>query len=328
MENRIKALEEALNLERNMRSKVEKELEFYKYAINAMPNPVFIKNQELQFVFFNKAYKEFFGLKEGENIGKKVEDLPYLTEEKKKKYKAEDTKMLEELSVIQYETSFCDNSSHEDRECLYWSKGFLAPGVNTRGLVGEIVDISFEKQIQKDLSRSMSSLKVLMRDAKTASNTDILTKLYNRNILETEIPDFVENTKNMGQPISMMLIDIDYFKQINDQLGHLHGDDILRKFGEVLRKTFRQKDIAIRYGGDEFMMLLPGASAKETEEMANRFRKAICENLGLASGECVTLSIGITAVRQEDTMESFIARADEALYAAKKMGRDRAIAIV
>lgn len=319
-------LQKELEEEKEKRIFLEKELEFYKAAINALPNPVFLKDQELRYVFFNESYKKYFGLSDNENIGKKVEDLSYLSAEEKDRFKSEDVRMRDELSVIQYEVDF-EEAEEGKKECLYWSKGFQSEETKVRGVIGEIVDISSQKKIQRELNESMASLKILMRDAKNASNTDPLTKLYNRNILEEEIPGFINNTKKMGQPISMLLIDIDYFKQINDKLGHLYGDEILTKFGNTLRKTFRQKDISIRYGGDEFMILLPGCEVEEAENIANRFRYAVCENLDLENGFCVTLSIGITACHPKDDLESFIARADEALYQAKRAGRNRAVAI-
>lgn len=321
MEERVEELRRKLEEEQRRRRQAEKELKFYKAAINAMPNPIFLKDEGLRFVFFNQAYVDFFPLEKEEKIGKRVEELEYLSQEERIRFQKEDTIMRDNLSILQCETSFktLDGSV---KECFYWSKGFEIEKGGERGLVGEIVDISSEKQIQKELSQSMNSLKVLMRDAKTSANTDSLTKLYNRNILEKEIPDFIENAKNMNQVISMMLIDIDYFKQLNDQYGHLFGDKILSKMGEIVKRIFRQKDISIRYGGDEFMLILPGADVTITEKMAQRFRHAVCEGLQLEEGFCVTLSIGITSCRKEDTLESFIERADEALYKAKKAGRN------
>ena len=165
-----------------------------------------------------------------------------------------------------------------------------------------------------------------MRDAKDASNTDPLTKLYNRNILDAETPAIVKEAEALGQPVCMMLIDVDDFKQINDTYGHPFGDAILRSFARILKQTFRQRDIAIRYGGDEFMLVLPGAELAQAKAGAERFRHAVCKGCDLPGGNCVTLSIGITQWKSGDDLLSFITRADEALYQAKQSGKNCTVA--
>jgi len=166
-----------------------------------------------------------------------------------------------------------------------------------------------------------------MQDARDASNTDPLTKLYNRNILDTEVPKIVKDADTSGQPVCMMLIDVDYFKQVNDTYGHPTGDEILCKIANALNQNFRQGDIGIRYGGDEFMLLLPGAGLQQAQAGADRFRNAVCKSCVLPNGSCVTLSIGIVQWMAEDNLHSFIARADEALYQAKKAGKNRVVAV-
>ncbi|MBQ3105771.1 MAG: diguanylate cyclase [Lachnospiraceae bacterium] len=320
----LELLLDQLTQEACQRRKAEELLSFMKASADSVPNPIFIKDDQLRFVFFNRAYREFFGLSEGENLGKRVQDLEYLSPEDRARYHNEDSQMLQSLSVIQYDTTYqTANQGHV--EALYWSKGFLVPETGQRGLVGEIVDISKEKATQRALSQSMRTLEVLMRDAKGASNTDPLTKLYNRNILDEDTPAIVKEAELLGQPVCMMLIDVDHFKQVNDTYGHPFGDEILCRFSQILKKTFRQRDIAIRYGGDEFMLVLPGAVLTQAQASAHRLQRAVCEGCPIPDGRCLTLSIGITQWRQGDDLETFIARADEALYQAKKSGRNRVV---
>lgn len=318
----IKALCSQLAAERQMRIDADHQLTFFKASANAMPNPIFIKDEELRFVFFNHAYRKFFGLEEGENIGKRVQDLSYLSSEDRERYHDEDSEMLRTLSVIQYETVF-DTASQGEVESLYWSKGFPVPETGSRGVIGEIVDISKEKEMQRELTRSMRALEVLMKDAKDASNTDPLTKLYNRNVMDSEIPIVISEAEMMNRPVCALLMDIDYFKQINDTYGHPCGDEILRKFSAMLKQNFRQHDIAVRYGGDEFMMILPGAGIRQAKAGAERLCMTVRENLKLPDGSNTTISVGITQWRAGEDLQAFLARADEALYLAKKAGRDR-----
>lgn len=297
-------------------------IQFFMAACDSMPNPIFIKNDELRFLFFNRAYREFFGLEEGENLGKKVLELTYLSETERERYHSQDKQMLDKLSIISYDTEYM-NANQEKVEAMYWSRGFEVPGTGQRGLIGEIVNINKEKEIQRQLEKNVKAIEVLLRDTKTASNIDPLTKLYNRNIMDEELLTIIQTAHAMGQPVCLMLIDIDYFKQVNDVHGHGVGDEILKEFGKVLRDTFRQKDIAVRYGGDEFLLLMPGTLPEPARKGAERLREGTRQRCLLPDGKYVTLSIGISLYQENDTMEEFIAKSDEALYESKKNGRDR-----
>ena len=307
-------------LERHL-EQTEQLLAFFRASANAMPNPIFLKNEELRYVFFNDAYKQFFGLAPGEHIGERVQDLAYLSEEDRHRYPEEDSEMLHSLSSIQYETPFT-TADGSLVDALYWSRGFPVPETGRRGLVGEIVDISKEKELQRNLERSMRTLNVLLKDARDASRLDPLTKLYNRSVLEEEVPFIVRESTAMDRPVCAILIDLDHFKQINDGYSHQVGDEILQGFAHLLRKAFRQQDTAIRYGGDEFMLLLPGAAVKHAVAGLTRLREMVRRKLPLPDGKPVTLSIGVTRCCAGETVESFLARADEALYYAKEHGRD------
>lgn len=318
----LQALLRTLTAERQQRDKLEQTLAFFKASANAMPNPIFIKDEDLRFVFFNSAYREFFGLADQENIGKRVWDLDYLSPEDRARYHAEDSKMLRSLSSTQYEATF-RTAQQLDVESLYWSRGFDVPETGRRGVVGEIVDISREKETQNALAQSVRALEILMRDAKDASNTDPLTKLYNRHILTDEAPLMIRKADAGGRPVCILLIDIDYFKQINDTYGHPYGDEVLQQFARLLKQTFRNQDIAIRYGGDEFIMILPGSTLPQATASAERLRKAVISAMKLPDGSSVTVSVGVTQWRPDDELSSFIARADEAIYISKRDGRDR-----
>ena len=300
-----------LTAERQARVAAEETLDFYKASADAMPNPIFMKDEDLRFVFFNRAYRNFFGLAEGENIGKRVQDLDYLPQEDRERYHAEDSELLRSLSGIQYDTTY-KTAGRDEVEALYWSKGFPVPGTDRRGLIGEIVDISKEKQVQRELTRSMRTLEVLMRDAKDASNTDPLTKLYNRNILDEDIPAVIKETVSLGQPICMVLIDVDYFKMINDTFGHPFGDEMLRRFAKTLKQSFRQRDLAIRYGGEARHVVVrltkeadsalcqvqdfgPGIPQDEIEHIWERYHRASAHTARSTSGGT---GLGLSIVRE------------------------------
>ena len=307
------------------RQEAQQKLAFIRSSVDALPNPIFIKNEQLEFIFFNQAYRDFFGLKEQENIGKRVQDLDYLPLEDRERYHAEDSEMVRSFSTIQYDMPF-QKADQSQVDTLYWSKGFQVPGSQQRGLVGEIVDITREKELERQLHVNMATLRTLLRDAKDASNTDSLTKLYNRKILEEEIPTILQDTLESGRDASILLIDVDDFKRINDSFGHAVGDTALREFAVTLRATFRERDVAVRYGGDEFLLVMPGSALNHAVKGAERLRTKVAAACPLPDGTHVTLSIGAAQCRRGESLSDTISRADEALYEAKSQGKNRTVA--
>jgi diguanylate cyclase (GGDEF)-like protein len=120
-----------------------------------------------------------------------------------------------------------------------------------------------------------------------------------------------------------VLLDLDNFKQVNDRFGHAAGDDILRQVSQVLASTFRASDLAVRWGGDEFLVLLPDVSAVGAATFAERARLRI-EKLGFPSGN-VTVSAGVVAIGENERAQDALARADAQLYQAKHAGRNRVV---
>ena len=153
--------------------------------------------------------------------------------------------------------------------------------------------------------------------AHMASN-DGLTGLRNRRMFDLD----VEAQQERGdQPTAMLMIDIDHFKSFNDEHGHAVGDEVLRKVGAVLAQQLRKGDVAYRYGGEEFCVLLPSTDAREAAAVGERIRRSI-ETIMLTVDAKVTASVGVAAGDAEE-LETTIDLADEALYAAKHAGRNR-----
>src|SRR5690606_27633065 len=122
-----------------------------------------------------------------------------------------------------------------------------------------------------------------------------------------------------GEPVSLLLLDIDHFKVLNDTLGHQTGDDVLREVGEGLRNGCRPLDMAARYGGEEFAVVLPGCAAEDARELADRIR---CAAVAAVTSTSITASAGVATYPLHGTSaEALVAAADEALYMAKRTGR-------
>jgi two-component system, cell cycle response regulator len=160
--------------------------------------------------------------------------------------------------------------------------------------------------------------------------TDGLTGLFNRRYMETHLGTLVEQSAERGKPITVLVLDIDYFKAINDSYGHDAGDDVLREFALRMRKATRNIDLACRYGGEEFVIVMPETDMAVATMVAERLRRRIAsEPFVIQQGARhleVTISIGIAALSAaDDNAATILKRADRALYRAKRDGRNRVV---
>jgi two-component system cell cycle response regulator len=159
--------------------------------------------------------------------------------------------------------------------------------------------------------------------------TDALTGLYNRRYMETHVGTLVEQAAARGKPLTVLVLDIDYFKAINDTHGHDAGDDVLREFAIRIRKSIRGIDLACRFGGEEFVVVMPETDLAVATMVAERLRRRIASEpfpiqQGARSIE-VTISVGIAGLGSGDSAAAVLKRADQALYRAKRDGRNRVV---
>ena len=160
--------------------------------------------------------------------------------------------------------------------------------------------------------------------------TDGLTGLFNRRYMETHLGTLVDQSAARGKPITVLVLDIDYFKAVNDSYGHDAGDDVLREFSLRIRKATRNIDLACRYGGEEFVIVMPETDMAVATAVAERLRRRIAtEPFAIQKGARhleVTISIGIAALSGvDDDATTILKRADQALYRAKRDGRNRVV---
>jgi diguanylate cyclase len=175
----------------------------------------------------------------------------------------------------------------------------------------------------KDLDQIKDSLKL----AEQHSNTDPLTGLANRRSLEAFLRAAQITSMEAGTPLSILMIDVDHFKQFNDSYGHQVGDQVLRLVAKVLQESVRDCDHTARYGGEELIAVLPGATLDVCAEVAERIRRRIGEArlTRRTTGEeisSITISIGVAQFRMAESAEGMIERCDRALYQAKRSGRN------
>jgi diguanylate cyclase (GGDEF)-like protein len=159
------------------------------------------------------------------------------------------------------------------------------------------------------------------------TNTDLMTRLKMRHYFLTMLTEAMQRAQSGGEPLSLIMLDLDHFKHVNDTYGHLYGDDVLRGVAEVLLMNVRQTDLAARYGGEEFIVLLPNADSGRAMAIAERVRLGVAATKFGSEGSPirVTVSLGLAEFnpRIDKTSHMFIDRVDRALYCSKRDGRNR-----
>lgn len=176
------------------------------------------------------------------------------------------------------------------------------------------------QQLKQALLVGMRAMQQQLSRFRQESNTDPLTGLGNRR----ELDGVLEDWKFSRQPFAVLMIDIDFFKAVNDRYGHGTGDRVLVTLAQLMRHTARDADVLCRMGGEEFVMLLPGADARGAQRLAERLRAQV-EAYRDAGLPTVTVSIGVVAGIADAAPQTLLLEADGALYRAKQQGRNRVV---
>ncbi|TVQ77662.1 MAG: diguanylate cyclase [Bradymonadales bacterium] len=162
--------------------------------------------------------------------------------------------------------------------------------------------------------------------------TDEMTGAYNYRFLKSQLDTEIKRAERYSKPLSVCIIDVDFFKQINDEFGHPGGDATLKKVAKILNETVRTVDFVGRYAGDEFLIIFPDTELQDAMSLCERIRQAVVsEPITFENGEvCVSLSIGVSDFHptRRETADRLVAAADRALYLAKKAGRNRVESVV
>ena len=203
------------------------------------------------------------------------------------------------------------------------------PDGRTFGMVETYRNI-MEKKIDDELVNLVKKLNETQMHLRLMSITDELTGLRNRRYIMERLEEEFQRARRSGRPLSLMMLDIDHFKQVNDANGHLFGDIVLKVVSMRIKSHLRRHDLVGRVGGEEFLVVSPDSGLDDTILVAERVRKvvndeAICDGVRAVS---VALSAGVTMMRENDTsVDILFSRADTALYKAKEEGRNRVVAL-
>ena len=183
----------------------------------------------------------------------------------------------------------------------------------------ELNNINLEKKVEQ----RTQELKKLLEELEALSLTDSLTGLANRRAFEQRLKMEWQRATRYEHPLTVMLIDVDHFKRFNDDFGHQTGDHVLAQVGAILQQAVRTTDLACRYGGEEFVIILPDTPMDDALPIAHRIREQVADHRWEARQ--VTVSVGVAQLNQHKTPNQLVSDADQALYEAKAAGRNQVI---
>lgn len=290
-------------------------------GIDITPNCLGVINSDKEVIYCNQHYASIFGVTKEQAIGKKASDLlrhawntkqgVVINTNDFEQWLDNVHKLHSEKNLNQYETDLLDGR---------WFK-MTRINLDSGNIIIMGVDITELKNTQKALEDAHQHIENLV-------NTDQLTGVHNRRAYNQIAKQECARAIRFNQLLSLLVIDIDYFKAINDNYGHIGGDKILKEFAQTCDKLLRLSDSLSRIGGEEFTAILPMTSQDEARLIAERIRAHIAQHLFYVSQTCkginITISIGCSTIVEGDTsMNELFCRADKALYSAKHGGRNK-----
>jgi len=188
------------------------------------------------------------------------------------------------------------------------------------------------RDLEHRLNDSQSKINILTNNLHIAHEEgrhDALTQLYGRKYFDEVFPKLIVSARDIKRALCLLLIDVDAFKHINDTHGHRNGDEVLKGVGALIGGSIRKSDVAVRYGGDEFAIIMPGSSIEDALRVAERIRSLLRIKKwrfdGQAATGMITISIGIASLSSGDSVQELFERADANLYKAKASGKNRVV---
>lgn len=183
----------------------------------------------------------------------------------------------------------------------------------------------FYNNLEQIVEERTIALKEANETISRLAATDELTGLSNRRSFNERFSAAISSARRHSYPISLIMIDLDHFKNINDTLGHCQGDQVLQNFSDLLREMIRSEDLAARWGGEEFIVILPHTSSDAAAALAERIRNAFEQYSAGDPPMVLSASFGVTELQGEEDVDAVLRRADDALYRAKHEGRNRVV---
>jgi len=287
--------------------------EKYRSLVESSENSIYLVDGNCTYLFMNEKHVSRFGLLIDEVIGRAYSE--FHSEEETKQFAGKVKEVFKTGESLWYEY-------RSQRDGGYFLRT-LSPVRDPNGRTTAVTVVS--KDIT-ELKRAEEALRESEKRYRELSITDDLTKLYNSRHFYDQLRTEIERANRYSRPLSLLLLDIDNFKRYNDTYGHLEGNRVLAKLGEVIKESLRQTDSAYRYGGEEFTVILPETKGEEAVTVAERMKERFeAETFSPTFEEEVhkTVSIGAAQYQPEEELLVFMRRVDKAMYAAKEQGKNR-----
>ena len=313
-----KALAEAMAEKEKSNANLRASEELFRAFMNASPFLSYIKDAAGRLLFYNRSFAQRFGVSEYAWLGRTDEQL--WSRKLSKSVRTHDLEVMAGGRMVETEEHIRNSDG-----TVSSLRSFKFPCHDSAGnvlLAGVAVDVSEEVAHQIELERYHRELEEANDQLRKLAVTDELTGLRNRRSVEERLVMEFSMARRRKRELSVLLIDVDNFKTINDRWGHSAGDEVLRRLGTILRTTVRLPDLPARYGGEEFVVLLPESGEESAMGLARRVMQRVAAEDW--DNEPLTISVGMAAMNE--SLESgfqLVELADEALYAAKRAGKNR-----
>jgi diguanylate cyclase (GGDEF)-like protein/PAS domain S-box-containing protein len=313
-----KALAEVMAEKAKAAANLRASEELFRAFMNASPFLSYIKDAAGRLLFYNRSFAQRFGVSEYAWLGRTDEQL--WSRKLTKSVRTHDLEVMAGGRMVETEEHIRNSDG-----TVSSLRSFKFPCHDSAGnvlLAGVAVDVSEEVAHQIELERYHRELEEANDQLRKLAVTDELTGLRNRRSFEERLVMEFSMARRRKRELSVLLIDVDNFKTINDRWGHAAGDEVLRRLGMILRTTVRLPDLPARYGGEEFVVLLPESGEDSAMGLARRVMQRVATEDW--ENEPLTISVGMAAMNE--SLESgfqLVELADEALYAAKRAGKNR-----
>ncbi|MEO0137734.1 MAG: sensor domain-containing diguanylate cyclase [candidate division WOR-3 bacterium] len=292
---------------------------FCQALLENLNRGVYFVNLDTKITYWNKKAEEITGYKKEEIIGKGCKDnfLVHINEEGKQC--CDDQELCPIMKALKtqgpYETDLY--FKHRDGYRVFVHIKTFPVFDENKKVIGT-VEIFYD-------NTEIDELKSKIQELERLALIDSLTKIANRRYIEIQLHSRLNEFKRFGWQFGLLFIDIDHFKLVNDKFGHDVGDKVLKMVANVLAKNSRSFDLVGRWGGEEFIMIVPNVNDSQLYTIAHKFKNLVAlSNLRVGAESIgVTISIGATLVKPKDTLKTLINRADRLMYQSKQMGRNK-----
>ena len=283
-----------------------------------------VKGLDGLYQLVNKAMESLFGKTEGQITGATDADL--FPPDIAARLDQADQQIIDGAGAVRLEVDFSVNDVA--LRCLWLKFPVLGSDGKVLSIGAVVIDVSRQESVA-ELRRSLEKLQETNQELQKAmqlldrlASTDKLTGTWNRRRLEDSVINEMDRLKRYDHPVSLLVIDIDFFKKVNDLHGHGVGDNVLAELANVVNSTLRATDSLTRWGGEEFIVLCPNTTLSTVSMLAERLREKIARTPFPGVGQ-ITVSVGVAELISGETWEQWFQRADAALYRAKACGRDQ-----